>query len=78
MKTMKNKKRIYSTGLKVKFKLGILPSDIKLQIHRNTRYYWKHNFDLNNVFGIENFDKNEDNIRLIRTIYENERLKKMV
>ena len=71
-------KRIYSTGLKIKFKLGVLSNDIKLQVHRNTRYYWTHHFDLNNVFGIDDFDKDEDNIKLIKTIYENERLKKMV
>lgn len=72
------KNRTYSTGLKIKYKLGLLPDHIKQQIHRNTRYYWSTHFDLNHVFGIDDFDKNEDNIELIKTIYENQRLKKMV
>jgi hypothetical protein len=71
-------KRTYSTGLKIKYKLGILTKDVKSQIHRNTRYYWKTHFDINQVFGIDDFDEDEDNIRLIKTNYENERLKKMV
>ena len=71
-------KRTYSTGLKIKYKLGLLPDNICLQIHRNTRWYWDNKMDLNHIFGINDFEEDEDNIKLITKIYEIEKLKKMV
>ncbi len=71
-------KRTYSTGLKIKYKLGLLPKEVTLQIHRNTRRYWDNKLNINQIFGIEDFEENEDDIKLLSKIFEIEKLKKMV
>ena len=53
-------KRTYSTGLKIKYKLGLLPKEITLQIHRNTRRYWDTNLNISTIFGIDSFEEDED------------------
>jgi len=71
-------KRKYSTGLIVKYKLGLLSTDIIREIPSSTRSYWKNEISINKIFGIENFQEDEDNIKLLKLIYENERLTKLV
>jgi len=71
-------KRKYSTGLIVKYKLGLLSNNIIKEIPSSTRSYWKNGISINKIFGIENFQEDEDNIKLLKLIYENERLTKLV
>jgi len=71
-------KNTYSTGLIIKYKLGLLSHDVTQFIPSSTLWNWKNNRNLSNIIGIDKFEENEDNIQLLELIYQNERFLKMV